>query len=560
MLSSAYTPQPYIFYDNQQYYYGTRFKYVCHMPTSDIMYMVAHKAIFKFSYITYTWEKYVITTLDNNSTVELYNPTLTGGFISNITDGICSVIEYSTTVGYIFFDSSFYGDSRYVDEGAYVTPIIDTFTNSMFMYAIEYTENNNDTIDVYVRYSKYPPIDYAHLHYCDNTTFLEKSIATGKVFNTFNVTEKNSCAVYYDDEVYKVTLDGNVYYNSDFSNPNYTFDIISYALTGIKQTWFSYNGTFILYMLNDGYMAGFPLGLGYACSRVKPSFSFIYDVVWNKFIDSFSLRTDVGVMEFNYKLGVTYKSTNYIYKFYTDTCVVYVKQNSECEIVSNDYLYTFTHLISNLDSSKRIVHDYNSDFLFYVDNISGTLRKLSFVIINGDIDICDDSVGISNITEIESVSRRYIVVNRFNKLVVLTNNGGILSEYDVVNKDSGGLVFHKYSNNYKVDYYRLFYIYNNDLVWFDMMPWLKLGYKNKGVIRGNRYVQFKTVLKASTDNTTTPILERIFVGGPVRIGPIYPHDSIDFYITVDIPIDDSCDIYSTKIESYFETLLFDEDS
>jgi hypothetical protein len=559
VLLSDYTPQVAVTLGSTTYYYGLRAKYICHQPTSNIMYMVADRGVYKFDYLHYSWEKNAVTTLNNHSDIDLSNPELVGGFISSVTDDVCSVVYSSNVDGSLFFNSSFYGNTRYVDEGSYVSPVIDTLSDNMFMYSIDYTSFANDTVDLYLRYAKYPPLDYAHLHYCSSTNFYEKSIVTGKVFNSFTVSDKNSCAVHYDDNMYKVTLDGRVYYNSNYNSAVYTFKMLSYTLTGIKQTWFSYNGNFILYMLNDGYMAGFPLGLGYACTRVKPSFSSVYDVSWSKFSDSFVLRTDIGVVEYNYKLGVVYKSADYIYKFYTNTCVVYVKSDGSCVITSNDYKHSFKYTIVSLDSTKRVVHDYDTDFLFYISTVSSEIHKVRFSVVDGTFKYETYNINVSGISDIYMVNSRYIAVYMNALLTVFNHNGNILAEYEIVNMDSGGLVFHKYSNEHKISYYGSDYISSNDLIWFDMMPWINLGHKNRGIIRGNRYVQFKTVLKSSTDNSTTPILERIYVGGPVVVGPIPSNSFTDFYVTVDIPIDDSCDIYSTKIESYFETLLFDED-
>ena len=131
-----------------------------------------------------------------------------------------------------------------------------------------------------------------------------------------------------------------------------------------------------------------------------------------------------------------------------------------------------------------------------------------------------------------------------------------INDYSFIDKVSGGVVYHIYNTDHIVEYYTMDYIYLNDVIWFDSLEWIYLGSKQEGIIRGNRYIQFKIVLHASSDGDYTPLLNRIYIGGPVRIGPIAPKSSKKFYINVDLPVDDSEDLFSTSIVTYFETLLF----
>ncbi len=559
--STGYTYQPHITMDNNVYYYNVYQKYLSHSPQDNIIYMVGDRSLCKYNLEDDSWQGVVITKSHNHYPVELYKPRLIGSYdmpykYAPVAIVTSSELEHTSR---IVFDSYDYVRSFYVDSGAYVTPIIDTKCDSMFMYELDVTTGSDSYVEVFVRYANYPPLDYAHICYCDSSsTFREMSIATGRVFYSEHVDEKYSCAVYYDSDVYKVTFDGKVYINGAYGEDLevYTFSLLSYDLEDIRQTWFSPNGSFILYWLLDGRLAAFPLGLGYACSVASVRFNIITGITWNIYSDEFSVCTDQGIFTYNYRLGLISIVTEYSYILYSVYGEITIDESGAATLVRDNGVNRYRSDVIDIDVGKDVYHDYRSGWVYYISYNNGQLKKFRLEFIDKLITHIAD-FDIFEVTKIESVSPTAIAVLSNGKLVILSNNGNIVNDYSYVNKESGGIVYHRYDSEFKVKYYSLDYIYRNDLIWFDSLDWIPLKSKLEGVIRGKRYVQFKIVLHANSGNDVTPLVNRVYVGTPVRIGPVEPYNTKKFHVNVDIPVDDSADVFSTSIITYFETLLFD---
>lgn len=565
--SSDYVPQYTYSYNGTAYYYNVYQKYVVHDQSRSTINFVGDRCLFSYNYTTGQWSGNAVVDYDNYCPYNLMRPVSITSYLDSEIDNDTVVVKSSSLPGGVarfVFDGYSYSTNIYVKSGAYVTPIVDTKQDSMFFYNVEYLAENESYIDVYVRYANTPPLDYAHMCYCDDSsTYREQSIATGKVFYSKTVTEKKSCAVYYNYEYYLVTIDGSVYKTGNYDQEIYNFTMLSFTLvgSGILNTWFSPDGNFILYWLSNKKIVAFPLGLGFPCSVLTVSFSDVKDVMWDINSNNFSLSTNLGVYTYNYKLGLVKSDSSSVYIFQLIGYTITIDKSGNVFYVSADGKTKLSADVTDIDISKRVVEDYTSYLIYYVSTYNSELKRFSvkYDTSNKVLNTYVEGTGLYSVSEIQDIGLTTITLDRNASLCVVTKNGVIVNDYGFINKQSGGLVYNRYNVTDKVSYYPLDYIYQNDLVWFDSLEWIPLVSKTAGVIRGSRYVQFKIVLSASTDATISPILDRIYVGGPVRVGPIAPYNSKVFYVRVSLPVDDSGDVFSTKLITYFETLLFEND-
>lgn len=555
-LASSYIPQPSIVINSTTYHYGLRGKRLIKLPENKYLYVVAENGIVKYDYILHTWETNVLhNDRENSKSIGVVSSAYT--FYDN-TLGLSSYIEASNLpVRSVYIeDVSINTTSKVYNEGVYVTPILDSDSDSMFTYNINAETPSTSSIQVFMRYADSRPIDYIHICYIHGATYYERSLATGKVFYTTAVSMNKSCAVYYDNDIYLVSYDGNVYTNGEYTLAAYTFYVPDFTLENIESTWISPFGNFIVYELTQDRLASFPLGLGYPCAVATVTFSDVYDITWDKFADNFAVRSENGVSVFNYKLGLINNYTSYTYLFFMSLGDLYLNNLGGFVLSINDGEQLLSCTVSNIYFNGKIKHRLSDDRLYYITSLNSELCSVVFSVDGGTLIPTITNYGIYAVSEMIDVNESYIFIRCGNLLKVVTHNGTTVGSYEYVDMDSYGIIYHMYQANARIDYYTLDYIFNNDLVWFTTLPWIDLGTKNAGIVRGNKYVQFKVVLKSDKYNTATPLLNSIYVGSPVMVGPIGAKETKKFYISLDLPTTDSSDVFATKIITYFETLVF----
>ena len=365
-----------------------------------------------------------------------------------------------------------------------------------------------------------------------------------------------SCTVYYDNDNYLVSFDGKVYKNGNYDVEVYSFYIPDFVLTGVVKAWMSPFGNFILYQLTNKRLASFPLGLGYPCALVYTTFSSVFDVTWDRYSDRFAVRSDQGVTIFNYKLGVLSAFASYTYLFFTALGELYLDTSGNFTLSVNQGEQFLTYSLNNIYLTGGLKHDLTTDRIYYINSVKSELCSVLFKV--DDTGLVSDIVcyGIFDVSEIIDINSTYVFIRCADQFKIITVNGGIVGTYDYMSADSYGIIYHMYTALERITYYTLKYIFFNDLVWCSELSWIKLGTKTEGLVRGNRYVQFKVVLHSDAYNTVSPLLNSIYVGSPVRVGPILPNETKKFYVSLDLPKTDTSDVFATKIVSYFETLVF----
>ena len=372
IIHDGYIPQPILHDDRRYYRYNAYQKDIVHSVNDSYMYVIGDRAICRYDYNTNNWKSVgnwdivrsrLITAVEGNNT---YSPVA-------IVRSSHSMMPITLELDHYRYESN-----SYVVTGSYVTPIIDTKQDSMFFYNIDFNAEYDSYVDIYIRYSNYPPLDYAHVCYCDSTAiFREMSIATGKLFYTIPVLMNKSCAVYYDKDRYLVTFDGKVYMNGDYLHPVYSFGMLSYQLSDVIGTWFSSKGTFVLYYTSEGFLVGFPLGLGYACSTVTVRFTVVYEVFWEFDKDYFSVSTDYGVFIFNYKLGFIESNNDYIHCIFMPKFNICITAMGEVHAVSKNWLEHFVVDVTDLSAFTDIKVDYQELEVYYISTVDNELKKFS---------------------------------------------------------------------------------------------------------------------------------------------------------------------------------------
>ena len=535
-------------------------KYITADPVDTSLYLIGDRYIGRYSIEADSWADEVITNTDKPYTVASYTDSSYNKVV-----GVINSTSISSERARIVFDYHVDESITYSNTGTYVTKILDTGQDSMCFYNVEYQCLGDTSIDLYVRYAQYPPVDFVHLCYCDSSNYIrEVSMATGRLFYKKSIAGKNSCAVYYNSDYYLVTVDGGVYKNGLYhegveNSTSYAFHLYSFTLNAaeIISTWFSPDGVFILYYLTEKRLASFPLGLGFPCAVEAVPFTSVADVTWNVDSREFSVVTDTGVYVYNYKLGLVETRSELLYLFTTKTYKLKINSDGVVTYTTLDEKENKVLDIDDLDVYQRVIMDYSTQEYYYVSTYQGALKKFS--IIEGE-EVTSVVVGLgpTGVTKLHSASNYCVTVVIGGNLCIVNNNGTVVNEYPYLNFESGGAIYHRYNTKLKVLYYGLDYIYQNDTVWAATLNWVPMGSKKEGIVRGNRYVQFKAVLNASSDKKITPILERFYVGGPVRVGPVEAHSEHKFFVRIELPSDDSGDVFSTQVITYFERLFFND--
>jgi hypothetical protein len=479
-------------------------------------------------------------------------PTIKNCFTETSMDVIAAQSVYGIVyIGAAVFDTS----TKYYNTGSFVSPVIDVGETGIIAYNFEYNLVRDAYLEFYMRYSNDKPVDFCHMYYIDSSSnFIEASLATGKVFRTSSVSMPKSCDVYYDDTTIKITIDGSVYKNTDYTTPTNVFSLASYTLSNITSTWFSYNGSYILYYTSDKYLVGFPLSLGLPCMRSSVTYSSVNYVSWSKYSQSICVSVNEGVYIYNYMLGEIEYIANAYRVFYIYDGPVVIKSTDKTVLLNKDGTY-YMYIVDDIDFSKNIEFDYVTEWVYYI-TLDGNLKRMRFVQ-SGDEYILEYlNTGITNVNDIYKITYDYVILIVDAKLTSYTKNGFVaVSDYPLPYINSGNIVFFDYNPTNKTNYYNLNYLSNNDLIWSDLLDWIPLGSKSSGFVVGKRYVQLKAVFKTSSNKNATPILSRVYFGSPIRVGPLMPHKSKDFFVKLDVPLDDQGDIYSVKLITLAEDIV-----
>ena len=455
-------------------------------------------------------------------------------------------------VGDTVFDTS----TKYYNTGAFVSPVINVGETGIIAYNFEYSLVRDAYLEFYMRYANDKPVDFLHIYYIDGSNnFIEASLATGKVFHTSSVSMPKSCDVYYDDTVIKITIDGSVYKSTNYITPTNIFSLAAYTLANITSTWFSYNGSYILYYTSDKYLVGFPLSLGLPCMRTSVTYTSVNYVSWSKYSQSIYVSVDGGVYLYNYMLGETEYIANAYRVFYIYDGPVVIKSTDKTVLLNKDGAY-YTHIVADIDFSKNVEFDYTTEWVYYV-TLGGNLKRMRFIQSDDEYVLEYLDTGITNVNDIYKITYNYVILIINARLTSYTKEGFVaVSDYPLPYINSGDVVFFDYNPTNKTSYYNLNYLSNNDLIWSDLLDWIPLGSKSSGFVVGKRYVQLKAVFKTSSNKNATPILSRVYFGSPVRVGPLLPHAAKDFYVRLDVPLDDQeGDIYSVKLITLAEDVV-----
>lgn len=478
------------------------------------------------------------------------------GIIKNcfISTDVNSVVGQSN-YGLVYVGDVFDNSTKYYDTGSFVSPVIDAGETGIVAYNIEYSLVRDSSLEFYIRYADSKPVDFCHIYYINSSNnFVESSLSTGKVFHTKSTNFSKSCDVYYDDTIIKITIDGNVYKSTDYTTPINTFDLTGYSLANISNAWFSYNGSYILYYTSDKYLVGFPLSIGLPCMRSSVSYSSVNHVSWSKYAQQISVSVDNGVYVYNYMLGETDHVLNAYRIFYIYAGPIVIKGTDSSVFLNNDGVY-YTYTVDDIDFSKNIEFDYVTEWIYYI-TLSGNLKMMRYIQTESTYELEFIDTGITGVNDIYKITFDYILLIVNANLTSYTKNGFIsVSDYPLPYINSGDVVFLDYNPTNKTNYYNLNYLSNNDLIWSDLLDWIPLGSKSSGFVVGKRYIQLKAIFKTSSNKNATPILSRIYFGSPIRVGPILPKESKDFFVRLEVPLDDQGDIYSVKLITLAEDIV-----
>jgi len=534
-------------------YDGVKRVYSIYDYISDYIYYLSDYTMIKLDVITSTPQ---VTNLrknyNNNCDYNFETQIIKNCFVETTLNTVAGQSVYGLVyIGSNVFDTS----TKYYDVGTFVSPVIDVGEIGIIAYNFEYSLTRDAYLEFYIRYANDKPVDFCHIYYIDNTnTFIELSLATGKVFNEFSVNLSKSCDVYYDNDVIKVTVDGSVYNSTNYITPINVFDLTGYTLANVVKTWFSYNGSYILYYTSDKYLVGFPQHLGIPCMRASVVYSSVNHVSWDKYAQRLSVAVDEGVYVYNYMLG----EEDYVINAYRIFSIYYgsvVIKNSDSSVLLNKDGVYYNYTVDDIDFSKCIEFDYVTEWMYYV-TLGGNLKRMRFVESNSGYELEFLDTGIDKVNDIYKITYDYVILIVDSNLSIYTKNSFIaVSNYPLPYINSGNVVFFDYNPTNKTTYYTLDYLSNNDLVWSDLLDWVPLGSKSSGFVIGKRYVQLKAVFKAGSNRNATPILNRIYFGLPVRVGPILPHSAKDFFVKLNVPLDDQEDIYSVKLIALSEDIV-----
>jgi hypothetical protein len=534
------------------YYDGVNRAYSIHDYVSSYMYYLSNYTFLKVDTTTLNIACSNLRSAYNSSCdKDIQDPTVKNCFTAT---GLNTVVG-ETVCGPLYIGAVFDDSTRYYDTGSFISPVIDVGETGLIAYNFEYSLIRDAYLEFYIRYANDKPVDFCHMYYIDSSSsFIEASLATGKVFHTSSVSMPKSCDVYYDDTVIKITIDGAVYKSTDYITPTDIFSLASYTLANITSTWFSYNGSYILYHTSDKYLVGFPLSLGLPCMRSSVTYSSVNHVSWSKYSQNIYVSVNEGVYIYNYMLGETEYIANAYRVFYIYDGPVVIKSTDKTVLLNKDGIY-YVYVVDDIDFSKNIGFDYVTEWIYYI-TLDGNLKRMRFIQ-SGDEYILEYlDTGITNVNDIYKITYDYVILIVDAKLTSYTKNGFVaVSNYPLPYINSGNVVFFDYNPTNKTNYYNLKYLSNNDLIWSDLLDWVPLGSKSSGFVVGKRYVQLKAIFKTSSNENATPILSRAYFGSPVRVGPLAPHKSKDFFVKLDIPLDDQGDIYSVKLITLAEDIV-----
>ena len=557
IINSSSLPQSYYITDPEHpentNYDGVNRAYSIYDYTSDYVYYFSNYTFIKLNILTFV---VTCTNLrkDYNGSCD-YNfetPTIKNCFIATNMNTVAGQSEY----GVVYIGNNVFDDStKYYDTGAFISPVIDVGETGLIAYNFEYSLVRDAYLEFYIRYANDKPVDFCHIYYVDSSSnFIEMSLATGKVFYTSSVSMPKSCDIYYDDTTIKITMDGAIYKNTDYTTPTNVFSLASYTLANITGTWFSYNGSYVLYYTSDKYLVGFPLALGLPCMRSSVTYSSVDYVSWSKYSQSIYVSVNEGVYIYNYMLGEIEYIANAYRVFYIYDGPVVIKSTDKTVLLNKDGAY-YTYIVEDIDFSKNVEFDYVTEWIYYI-TLDGNLKKMRFIQASDGYIIEYLDTGITNVNDIYKITYNYVVLIVDARLTSYTKNGFVaVSDYQLPYINSGSVVFFDYNPTNKTAYYSLNYLSNNDLIWSDLLDWVSLGSKSSGFVVGKRYVQLKAVFKTSSNKNATPILNRAYFGSPVRVGPLMPHESKDFFVKLDVPLDDQGDIYSVKLITLAEDIV-----
>jgi len=544
---SSYPDPPSYRYD------GVNRVYSIYDYTSDYIYYLSNYTFIRLNVITSSTESTSLRKdYNNNCTYNFETPTIKNCFTSTLMNTLTGQSAY----GALYIGSAMFDDStKYYKTGAFVSPVIDVGETGIIIYNFEYSLVRDAYLEFYMRYANDKPVDFCHIYYIDNTnTFIESSLATGKTFYSSSASLSKSCDVYYDNNTIKVTIDGSVYNSFNYITPTHVFSLTGYSLANVTGSWFAYNGSYVLYHTSDKYLVGFPLSLGIPCMRSSVIYSSINHVAWSKYAQQMFVSTDKGVYVYNYVLGEEDYIANAYRIFYIYEGFVVIKSTNSSVLLSNDGVY-YNYTVDDIDFSKNVEFDYNTEWIYYV-TLNGNLKRMRYVQSNLGYELEFLDTGVAGVNDIYKITFDYVILIVDSKLTTYTKEGFVaVSDYPLPYINSGNVVFFDYNPENKVSYYNLNYLSNNDLIWSDLLDWVPLGSKSSGSIIGKRYVQLKAIFKSSSNTNATPILSRVYFGSPVRVGPILPHSAENFFVKLDVPLDDYGDIYSVKLIALAEDIV-----
>ena len=308
------------------------------------------------------------------------------------------------------------------------------------------------------------------------------------------------------------------------------------------------------YHTSDKYLVGFPLSIGIPCMRSSVTYSLINHVSWSKYAQQISVAVDTGVYIYNYMLGEKEYIAGAYRVFYIYEGSVVIKSTDNSVLLNKDGIY-YKYIVEDIDFSKCIEFDYITEWMYYV-TLDGNLKRMRYVQSTSGYELEFLDTGVSSVNNIYKITFDYVILIINAELTTYTKNGFVaVSDYPLPYINSGNVVFFDYNPISKTTYYNLDYLSNNDLIWSDLLDWVPLGSKSSGFVIGKRYVQLKAIFKTSSNKNATPILSRIYFGSPVRVGPILPHSAKDFFVRLDVPLDDQGDIYSVKLIALAEDIV-----
>jgi hypothetical protein len=249
-----------------------------------------------------------------------------------------------------------------------------------------------------------------------------------------------SCDIYYDDTTIKITIDGDVYKSTDYTTPTDVFSLASYTLANITGTWFSYNGSYILYYTSDKYLVGFPLSLGLPCMRSSVTYSSVNYVSWSKYSQSICVSVNDGVYIYNYMLGEIEYIANAYRVFYIYDGPVVIKSTDKTVLLNKDGAY-YTYIVDDIDFSKNVEFDYVTEWIYYV-TLDGNLKRMRFVQSSDGYILEYLDTGITGVNDIYKITYDYVVLIVDARLTSYTKNGFVaVSDYPLPYIDSGSVVF-----------------------------------------------------------------------------------------------------------------------